>query len=194
MASWICDPFGRMVHLNERARKLLGRCEEGLPCYKATRGRDAEGRLACRPDCEVMRRAKRSEEIEPVLLQIGGDAAREWHLIIHIPLYAPDGSGPWLLHCACDVDRARRTEEYVARIASRSEFLEAESPDMPSPRELEILDLLAEDKDPKEIARDLHISATTVRNHIQHLLPKLGAHSIPEAVARHILGKSSEAP
>jgi DNA-binding CsgD family transcriptional regulator len=30
-------------------------------------------------------------------------------------------------------------------------------------------------------------SAVTIRNHVQHILRKTGAHSIPEAVARHLL-------
>jgi DNA-binding NarL/FixJ family response regulator len=34
-----------------------------------------------------------------------------------------------------------------------------------------------------EIARELHLSVETVRNHIRHLLRALGAHSRLEAVA-----------
>lgn len=50
-------------------------------------------------------------------------------------------------------------------------------------RELEVLELLAEGMSNPEIAGRLHISINTVRNHVQNLLTKLGAHSRLEAVA-----------
>jgi DNA-binding NarL/FixJ family response regulator len=50
-------------------------------------------------------------------------------------------------------------------------------------RELEILQLLAEGRGSKEIARELVISPKTVASHVQHVLTKLGAHSRAEAVA-----------
>ncbi len=53
-----------------------------------------------------------------------------------------------------------------------------------SPREREILALLAEGKTQGEIARELVISPKTVATHIQHLLGKLGVHSRAQAVAQ----------
>lgn len=54
-------------------------------------------------------------------------------------------------------------------------------------RERDVLRLLARGAGTGEMARELGISATTVRNHIQHLLDKLGAHNRLQAVsvARH---------
>ncbi|MGI9646298.1 MAG: response regulator [Ilumatobacteraceae bacterium] len=51
-----------------------------------------------------------------------------------------------------------------------------------SPRELEVLQLLAEAKSVPEISATLHLSVHTVRNHIKQILAKLGAHSQLEAV------------
>jgi DNA-binding NarL/FixJ family response regulator len=53
-----------------------------------------------------------------------------------------------------------------------------------TPREREVLRLLAEGHGQKEIARQLSISAKTVGTHIQRMLAKLGAHSRAELVAR----------
>ena len=50
-------------------------------------------------------------------------------------------------------------------------------------REREVLDLLAQGESKEAIARRLFLSANTVRNHIQNILGKLGAHSRLEAVA-----------
>jgi DNA-binding NarL/FixJ family response regulator len=52
-----------------------------------------------------------------------------------------------------------------------------------SPREREILALLAEGRSQKQIAVALVISPKTVATHIQHLLSKLGVHSRAQAVA-----------
>ena len=52
-----------------------------------------------------------------------------------------------------------------------------------SPREREILGLLASGQTQREIAAELVISPKTVATHIQHLLSKLGVHSRAQAVA-----------
>jgi DNA-binding NarL/FixJ family response regulator len=52
-----------------------------------------------------------------------------------------------------------------------------------SPREREVLDLLATGSDQDEIAQQLFISPKTVATHIQRSLTKLGVHSRTQAVA-----------
>jgi DNA-binding NarL/FixJ family response regulator len=52
-----------------------------------------------------------------------------------------------------------------------------------SEREREVLQLLAQGKNTKDIADALYISPATVRNHIQHILEKLGAHNRLQALA-----------
>ncbi|PYO55705.1 MAG: hypothetical protein DMD83_18270 [Candidatus Rokuibacteriota bacterium] len=50
-------------------------------------------------------------------------------------------------------------------------------------RELEILRLVAGGSDTKAVAERLNVSPATVRNHVQNVLGKLGAHSRLQAVA-----------
>jgi DNA-binding NarL/FixJ family response regulator len=50
-------------------------------------------------------------------------------------------------------------------------------------RELEILRIASLGRSNKAIAEELHLSVNTVRNHMQHVLTKLGAHSKLEAAA-----------
>jgi len=52
-----------------------------------------------------------------------------------------------------------------------------------TPREREVLTCLAEGAGRREVARQLHLSANTVRTHMQNILAKLGVHSTLEAVA-----------
>ena len=55
-----------------------------------------------------------------------------------------------------------------------------------SPREREILEMLANGDLYKEIAEKLSISITTVRSHIQHIYEKLHVHTRTEAVAKYL--------
>ncbi len=61
-----------------------------------------------------------------------------------------------------------------------------------SGRELDVLRLLAAGQSNKEIAAELNISSSTVKNHISNIYPKLGVHTRVEAVLevqRHGLDK-----
>ena len=55
-----------------------------------------------------------------------------------------------------------------------------------TPRELQILQLLAESKTPDEIAAELAVSRNTLRTHIQNILMKLGVHSKLDAIVAAI--------
>lgn len=52
-----------------------------------------------------------------------------------------------------------------------------------TPRQAEVLRLLERGLSTKQIARELHLSPDTVRNHVRHLLRALGVNSRLEAVA-----------
>jgi RNA polymerase sigma factor (sigma-70 family) len=73
---------------------------------------------------------------------------------------------------------ARRREQ-AQRQAERARMLESLTP-----RERQILGLMAEGMDNRDIARQLGVSYTTVRSHVRHLLSKLSAHSKLEAVVK----------
>ncbi|HJT58814.1 MAG TPA: response regulator transcription factor, partial [Ktedonobacteraceae bacterium] len=49
-------------------------------------------------------------------------------------------------------------------------------------RETEVLQLLAQGRSNKEIARDLHVVEDTVKVHVKHILAKLGVQSRTQAV------------
>src|SRR3954451_17285904 len=59
---------------------------------------------------------------------------------------------------------------------------EASDPQL-TPREAEVLDLLAEGASTAEIAHALSLSTATVRTHVKHVLRKLGVHTRADAVA-----------
>jgi two-component system, NarL family, response regulator LiaR len=51
-----------------------------------------------------------------------------------------------------------------------------------TPREWEVIDLLAEGRTTDQIAQSLHLASETVRSHVKHILRKLDARSRREAV------------
>jgi DNA-binding NarL/FixJ family response regulator len=59
-------------------------------------------------------------------------------------------------------------------------------PDAPfsrlSPREIQIVQLVAESKSNKEVSNLLHLSVKTVESHRAHIMEKLGIHSVTELV------------
>ena len=192
-ACWVCDPEGRLVHGNAEAQRLIARGalpEDEAGCHAALDGIGESGRNRCRTECDPMRQARAGQPLEPFLMRLGGPRGDgRWFLVRVIPLTAPDGSRPWLVHCASDVDRFHRMEEYLREVAQRSRPAAAGPPPSRrlSPREAEILALLVHDEDPQRIATHLFLSYATVRNHIRHILAKLGLHSVQEAVAWQLL-------
>jgi len=75
------------------------------------------------------------------------------------------------------------TPRAVHHLAQSFRAVPTVAPQELSPRELEILGFLAEGTATDVIAADLHLSVHTVRNHVRHILEKIGAHSRIEAVA-----------
>jgi DNA-binding NarL/FixJ family response regulator len=65
-------------------------------------------------------------------------------------------------------------------------------PSVLSPREREIIQLLAEGKSNNEVADMLYISAKTVETHRAHVMQKLNLHSITQLVHYAIRNKIAE--
>jgi DNA-binding NarL/FixJ family response regulator len=53
-----------------------------------------------------------------------------------------------------------------------------------TPRELEVLGLLATGKTNRQVATDLHISLSTVKRHVEHIIEKLGVSDRTQAAVR----------
>jgi DNA-binding NarL/FixJ family response regulator len=86
------------------------------------------------------------------------------------------------LHTSAEVDeslrRLRRRRAQDGNLAQRIERL--------TPRELEILQHMADGDTPETIARDLGMSKHTLRTHTQNVLTKLGVHSKLDAIVAAI--------
>lgn len=76
-------------------------------------------------------------------------------------------------------------DELVARVRRQLERAQASTSSRAglTPREHEVLELLADGKGPLEIGMALQISPRTVATHVEHIYTKLGVHTRAQAVA-----------
>jgi DNA-binding CsgD family transcriptional regulator len=194
--AWVTAPDRTIRHMNVRAESLLecaaSECV-GRPCYDVLGARTrwvsprGTARRFCRLHCPIQNALARSRELPHLDLCVLGAEGRRWVHLLPIPVTGNDGV-TLVVHCALPADKERRLESYIAHVARRS--LHPLCPgclDVLSPREKEVARLLAEDLTLEEIAERLGVSYVTVRNHVQHVLAKLGAHSTAEAIAVYLL-------
>jgi DNA-binding CsgD family transcriptional regulator len=187
---WVTSGDGTIAYLNPRAEALIGLSRSdcaGQLCYLVIAGRTPEGAPLCCPTCRVKRQYQERREIEPVRMTV--PVGRTGRQEVEVVIIALDDDR--LVHCVVDISRERRLRRFIDRIAlranERGEHVPHSRTEELTSREKEIMVLLAEDKTLHEIAEKLGVSYATVRNHVQHILGKLGVHSILEAVAVYLL-------
>ena len=200
VATWVSAPDGKVVYMNERAERLLDVRSDlalGKPCHEIVSGRDPEGRSWCDAHCPVNQKVEDGEEVEPYTMRVGEEGDEEhWLQMLVIPFENEKADEKYLAHCAFNVDKTHMIESYLDRVAARTPLNAEREFDLEksrlSKREREVLELLAEDENLYGIAEKLNVSYYTVRNHVQHILGKMGVHSTLEAVALYLLAKSQE--
>ena len=67
-------------------------------------------------------------------------------------------------------------DDYVRQLSAA----DASSPGALTPKEREVLQLLAEGRTTKQIALQLHVSAKTIETHRKHIMDRLDLHSVAE--------------
>lgn len=196
------DPVGRVVLWNKAATRVLGfEVDEALGrrCCDLLSGFDVSGNLLCYPGCQIMVLSARQQPIhhfdmrtrrkdgQEIWINIstivvpadGGQPGGTVHLFREItqPRHAPGRSRP------APVGGGTPARERVTGAGVATNVAPEKNPvESLTSREREILRLMAGGQTSSAIARKLGISHTTVRNHIQHILTKLGVHSRLEAV------------
>jgi DNA-binding CsgD family transcriptional regulator len=169
---------GRIVEWNRPAEELSGVAAAeaiGRSCWEVIRGRDAAGGLVCHPGCSVARLAREGWPVRCTDLRVDMPSGVDRLTVSTIVVGA--GEDAIVLH---PLHRGAPESDDIAP--------ERRVPEL-TPRQRQILALLADGVRAKEIAVRLSVSVPTVRNHIHALLRRLGVTSQLAAVARaHELG------
>lgn len=126
---------------------------------------------------EVCRSIRDELGLDLPVLFVSGERTESYDRVAGLTIGADD----YLVKPFAPDELLARLRSLLRRV-SRAEPTDLTDPGL-TPRELEVLHLLAEGIQQPEIARRLVISPKTVGTHIEHILAKLGAHSRAEAVA-----------
>jgi PAS domain S-box-containing protein len=193
-AVFVVDPDCRIVYWDARAESLTGLLAEemvGEPCEKVLTGEAEDGTSFCAQTYSAMRLACAGEPAPGcdvrVFTRSGGE---RWVGVSSLAVDTKEGA--YLINLVRDTQAARETLEmarHLLRLSREAAQVKVSTPntrDTPvlTPRQLEVLGLLAAGKSAREICHELYLSQATVRNHIRALLLALGAHSQLEALAR----------
>ena len=166
----------RVVSWNRAAELLTGRPAEealGRYCWELLGAVDERGSLVCHTDCSTARLAYEGWPVPSAELLIRTSTGRRR---VSVSTIAANGrERPIILHLLRD---GPELPEEAATLLEPSP-----APSL-TPRQRQVLALIAEGMPAKTIAASLGLAETTVRNHIRAILLELGAHSQLEAVAK----------
>ncbi len=149
-------PGNAAIHLCE---ELSGRDE--APCVVMLSHGSEAGRIADSVRAGAAAWVRKGESLTHLLRVIRGVAAGETWL-------PPAEMGAVLRLLLQEREEQRESDRLLASL---------------TPREREVLSCLADGAGRRDVAERLHLSANTVRTHLQNLMAKLGVHSTLEAVA-----------
>ena len=189
-AAFAIDGSGLIVRWNRAAEAMFETTAAraiAKPCGQLLQGVDESGPV-CSPNCLVQQAIRKRRPVRNFDLQVKIRQGRLWCNISVLIVHEAGSSLPYALHIIRPMDVRKRLELLMRDLVLKETGLSPEQvikmisvtrapareADLTN-REIEILRLLAQGVTSASIAARLHISRTTVNNHVRHILPKLEA-------------------
>jgi PAS domain S-box-containing protein len=200
--AFIIDGRHRIIFWNPAAEAILGYTAgevTGLQCYEILGGRDEQGRTLCQQYCQIAIQAQQGDVLPNKDVRVHTHTGEDRWINVTTFAYPVEdkATGQVIVHLFRDSTAQKSYQDFVSQVLSASEQLRqtdngsqataavpvVSNGNSLTEREWQILELLAQGLDTNEIASTLIISPSTVRNHVQNILGKLGVHSRLEAIA-----------
>lgn len=205
----LADEQGTVVLWNKAAERLLGfRAADviGRPCHDVMRGETLSGHPFCSLSCAVGHRLGCGGGVRNFDIQTRTKSGKVlWLNVSSLPVPSRKKDRFLFAHLFRDISKQTKVRHLVNELHSvlsvpnEQPAPGAKHPSAPAPpldtvpdipatlplsrRERDVLQHLALGERTTRIADALCISTATVRNHVQHIFDKLGAHSRLEALA-----------
>lgn len=181
--AYAVDRSGQIVAWNQAAAQAFGYTEAqalGQRCWELLSGRDIFGNRSCCEGCPVRASAFGGESINRFQIDFK-TATRERKTFTVRSLMLLNSPGKEIFVHLCQAE----SDAIENRVSTSPGKFPAASVQQKilTPRQIEVLALLHTGMTGVQIAADLAISVSTVRNHTQQILSKLQVHSRFEAVA-----------
>jgi PAS domain S-box-containing protein len=197
--AYIVDQDQRIAAWNKSAEQILGfKAQEivGMNCFAVLGGHTDGGCVVCRRGCLPYTAGRRGELVPTFDAQMRTASGYPlWVNVTIIAMPTSDGSDEpdVVIHFFREVEAKKRAETFAKDVVGWVRQLRLETPDFVASgtrpcdiglteREIQVLRQLSHGADTDSIAKQLVIDRSTVRNHIQRILHKLGVHSRLEAV------------
>ena len=198
-SAFAVDGSGLIAAWNKAAEVMFGLNAAdaiGKVCGDILQGMDECGSV-CSADCSIQQAVRNHHPVGNFDLHIQTASGRQWCNVSVMTAGEANPKLPYSIHIVRQIDVRKRLEllvrdfvvtgtglapEQAATLMSstRAPARETEL----SERELSVLKLLAHGATTAAVAEQLHISRTTVNNHIQHIFHKLDVHTRLEAIRR----------
>ena len=193
-AAFSVDEQGLVRSWNRAAEKLFGYSAANVldrPCAALFQGRGPLGNTVCSEDCPVIECVHAKREVSDYDLEVKSSSGqRLWVNVSILVFFDGRTKRRLVVHLARDITHRRKKEELTQKVLGAARQLAVLSnervtsaPVSPlTEQERRVLALLAEGKSAADVARALHITARTLRNHINNAGRKLGTHNRLETV------------
>lgn len=188
-AAYAVDLQGEIILWNKAAERLFG-CDAssvlGKQCSTLFAGRTESELPICREECHILSCARKGKSVPNFDMQVNTVTGGQKWINVSILLVTNSHTERRItVHLVRDIGTRKKTEVLTNQVLQMARNLVTNVDEVENAppavslteQEKKILTLIAAGKTTKDIARELDISLSTLRNHISHVNQKLNTNN-----------------